>query len=136
VPDARVYDLPDGDSGSHDLVVSGLTLLLSVVPSVDTSTCHTQTTALEGVLQQFKGSITALTVSVDPPFAQARWKQSEECSAMRRVSDYKYVEFGERLGLYIESLELLTHAVFLVDKVGSFGASITLRTSTLSGSMG
>jgi thiol peroxidase len=106
------------------------------VPSVDTPTYHAQTRALTVVLQEFKRSIGGLTVSVDPPFAQARWKKSEECSAMRIVSDYKYVEFGERLGLYIESLGLLTHAVFLVDKVGSFDASITLRTSALSGSMG
>jgi thiol peroxidase len=37
---------------------------------------------------------------------------------MRLVSDYKYREFGERFGVYIGSLGLLTHAVFLIDTAG------------------
>jgi len=108
-------------TGIAELAISafrGGALLLSVVPSIDTSTCHAQTKALEGALKEFKETITALTVSVDLPFAQARWKKSEGCSVMRMVSDYKYGEFGERFGVYIESLGLLTRAVFLVDTAG------------------
>jgi len=96
----------------------GRAVLLSVVPSIDTSTCHAQTKHLAAAIAEFGNDITACTVSLDLPFAQKRWAEHESCLQMRMLSDYKYRSFGEGFGVFIDSLALLTRAVFVIDREG------------------
>lgn len=119
MPEARLIELtPAGLAAVSLRALRGVPLLLSVVPSVDTSTCHAQTRHLAGLLEGFGSRVTSLTVSLDLPFAQRRWLEREGCHRMRMLSDYRYREFGEGFGVYIESLGLLTRAVFLIDTAG------------------
>jgi len=119
MPEARLIELtPAGLAEVSLRAFRGVPLLLSVVPSVDTSTCHAQTKHLAAALEGLGDTVHAFTVSLDLPFAQRRWLEAEGCHTMRMVSDHRYQEFGERFGVYIESLGLLTRAVFLIDRGG------------------
>jgi len=118
-PDARLVEL--GPSGFIETSIGdlrGKVVLLSVVPSVDTSTCHAQTKHLAAALGEFGPAVTACTISLDLPFAQKRWLDHEACVTMRMLSDHKYRAFGEAFGTYIEGLGLLTRAVFVLDRTG------------------
>lgn len=118
-PDARLVELTSG--GMEEVRVRdllGRVVLFSVVPSVDTSTCHAQTRYLADALRAFGGAVTACTVSVDLPFAQRRWLEAESCTSMRMLSDYRYREFGLGYGTYIEKYGFLTRALFIIDRGG------------------
>ncbi len=65
------------------------------------------------------GSINAVTVSRDLPFAQARFCGAEDIKSIRTASDYQTHKFGEDYGLTIEELKLLTRAVFVLDSTGT-----------------
>jgi len=93
-------------------------LVLSVVPSIDTSTCALQTRCLTNITKQYGGRVTVLTISLDLPFAQTRWRDAQGSQEMRFASDYKYRTFGLGYGVYIEELGLLARAVFVVSANG------------------
>jgi len=88
--------------------------IISVVPSIDTSTCATQSKKLNSILRDHRDMLELITVSLDLPFAQTRWAESERCLESKYASDYKYRKFGRDFGVYINSLGLLTRAVFLL----------------------
>lgn len=92
----------------------GQVLVISVVPSVDTSTCAVQTKRFDEIAQRFAPAVSILTVSMDLPFAQTRWCGAESCAAIMTASDYKYRSFGELYGVAIDDLGLLARAVFVV----------------------
>lgn len=60
--------------------------------------------------------MTIVAVSLDLPFAQARWCGGGGIEAVRTLSDYKERRFGKATGTYIEELALLARAVFVVDE--------------------
>ena len=94
----------------------GLNIVLSVVPSLDTSTCAAQTKRFNAEALGLDTSARIITVSLDLPFAQQRWCQAEGCDRIIALSDYKYRTFGQQYGVYIEDLGLLTRAVFVIDR--------------------
>ena len=51
----------------------GKTRLISVVPSLDTPVCDMQTKRFNEEASKLPSDVVVLTVSVDLPFAQARW---------------------------------------------------------------
>ena len=55
------------------------------------------------------------TMSMDLPFAQARWCGDAGVEDVKILSDYKDRNFGESTGTYIKELGLLTRASFVVD---------------------
>lgn len=95
---------------------AGKPLIVSVVPSLDTSTCHAQTKRFDSELSEFGDSLTLLTVSLDLPFAQKRWCASEKSDRVIALSDYKHRSFGQDWGVYIKEMGLLARAVFVLDK--------------------
>lgn len=54
-------------------------------------------------------------VSLDLPFAQARWCGANGVNAVTTLSDYRDRDFGRVTGTLIQELSLLTRAIFLVD---------------------
>ena len=62
------------------------------------------------------GDTTIYVVSVDLPFAQARWCGTNDVDNVITLSDYKDRNFGENYGVYIEEVGLLARAVFVVDE--------------------
>ena len=95
----------------------GKVVIISAVPSLDTPVCDTQTRKFNEAAGAL-GDVAILTISVDLPFAQARWCGAAGVEAVTTVSDYKDVAFGQAYGLLIQELRLLARAVFVVDQGG------------------
>lgn len=96
----------------------GKTLLISCVPSLDTPVCSIQTNRFDQTAEKLSDRLSVLTVSLDLPFAQARWCGAQNASKIIVASDYKYRTFGKAFGVFIEQLGLLSRAVFVADRLG------------------
>ena len=96
----------------------GKVLVLSVVPSLDTPVCAAQTRKFNQEATLLSDDVVILTVSMDLPFAHARFCGAEGIARVVTASDYKHRVFGESYGVLIKELGLLTRAVFVVDKAG------------------
>ncbi len=92
--------------------------LFSVVPSLDTPVCSTQTKKFEEALESLKDKVASYTVSLDLPFAQKRFCGAENVANMQTLSDVHNHSFGQNYGVLLEGLPLplLARAVFVVDK--------------------
>ncbi|MGB2822472.1 MAG: thiol peroxidase [Phycisphaerae bacterium] len=93
--------------------------VISVVPSLDTPVCDAQTRRFNAEAVALGGDVVVLTVSMDLPFAQARWCGAAGIDAAVTLSDHRDAAFGEAYGLLIKELRLLTRAVFVVDREGT-----------------
>lgn len=95
---------------------SGKVRLISVVPSLDTGVCAAQTRRFNEEAAALGEDVAVLTISVDLPFAQARWCGAEGIDAVQTLSDHKDLSFGHAYGIVIEELRLLARAIFVIDK--------------------
>ncbi len=96
----------------------GKTLLISVVPSLDTPVCDAQTRRFNQEAATLPG-VEILTVSMDLPFAQKRWCGAAGIDKVKVVSDHKDASFGSAYGTLIKELRLLSRAIFLIDRTGT-----------------
>lgn len=94
---------------------SGKKKLISVVPSLDTGVCSQQTKRFNEAVSEL-GDISVLTISMDLPFAQARWCGAEGVDQVDVLSDHRLASFGENYGVLIKELRLLSRAVFVIDE--------------------
>ena len=85
------------------------------VPSLDTPVCDTEVRRFNEEASKLD-NVTIYTVSMDLPFAQARWCGAAGINNVVTVSDYKDKEFSKNYGAYINELGLSTRAVFVVDE--------------------
>src|SRR5690349_20268624 len=67
---------------------AGKTLLLSVVPSLDTPVCALQTKTFNEKASKLPENVAILTVSTDLPFAQARFCGAEGIDKLQAASDH------------------------------------------------
>ena len=88
--------------------------VLSVVPSIDTGICSTQTRRFNQELANLDNTV-VLTVSMDLPFAQGRWCGAEGLDNAIMLSDYFDHSFGRDYALLINEWHLLSRAVFVLD---------------------
>jgi len=95
---------------------TGKVRIISVVPSVDTPTCEAQTHALSEKDRKLAEQVEMVTISMDLPFAQARFAREAKIKNVTFLSDYKTAAFGLNNGLLIEPLRLLARAVIVTDK--------------------
>ena len=93
--------------------VSGIKVI-SVVPSLDTGTCQLQTKRFNEEVSKIN-NVTIITISLDLPFAQARWCEAEGIDKVIVLSDYQDREFAKSTNLLIDELKLLTRTVFVLD---------------------
>jgi thiol peroxidase len=95
--------------------------LFSVVPSLDTGVCSIQTKKFNESLAALKDQAACYTVSLDLPFAQARFCGAEGIGNMKTLSDTHDQSFGKNYGVLIEGLAMpvLSRAVFVVDAGGT-----------------
>lgn len=96
----------------------GKVVILAVVPSLDTGVCSMQTKRFNQEAADLGDDVEVVTVSMDLPFAQARWCGAEGVQRVTTLSDYKTHDFGKAYGLRIKELGLLTRAVLVVDPAG------------------
>jgi len=97
---------------------SGQTLLISVVPSLDTGVCSIQTKRFNEEAEKLPKNITILTISNDLPFAQKRFCDAEKVDSVKVLSDSVWREFGANYGLLIKDMGLLTRAIFIINDQG------------------
>ncbi len=95
--------------------------LFSVVPSLDTPVCGTQTKKFEDGIKSLGDKAACYTISLDLPFAQKRFCAEAGVSSMQTLSDVHNQSFGTGWGVLIEGLPLplLARSVFVVDKDGN-----------------
>ena len=114
--------LPDFSVTTNDLGeftlkdTNGIRVFLTV-PSIDTPVCDMEVKRFNKEVDSLDG-VTCYTVSMDLPFAQARWCGSEGVEKVKTLSDYKDRSFAKATGTYVKELGLLTRASFVVDSNG------------------
>ncbi|MCO4533450.1 thiol peroxidase [Streptococcus infantarius subsp. infantarius] len=87
--------------------------VISIVPSLDTDLCSTQTRTFNKELSELEDTV-VITVSVDLPFAQARWCGAEGLDVVL-LSDYYDNSFGKAFGVLMDEWHLLARAVLVLD---------------------
>ena len=96
----------------------GRKVILSSVPSLDTPICDLQTRRFNKEAEQLGADVPVLTISMDLPFAQARWCGAAGAKNVRTLSDHRDAAFGQAYGLLIKELRLLARAVVIIDREG------------------
>jgi thioredoxin-dependent peroxiredoxin len=117
-PDFQLEYLDRGDASIHSMSLSdsaGTVRVLNVVNSLDTSVCHIETRRFEQLSTELPPDARVYTMSMDLPFALARW-QSTEGVAHRALSAHRSEHFGEAYGVLIKEWRLLQRAVFVIDR--------------------
>ncbi len=96
----------------------GSILFLSIVPSLDTPVCDSQTHYLGEQGDKLPQQIKRITISRDTPFAQKRFAKDAKLTDIQYLSDHGEAAFGRSTGLLIDDLMLLSRSVILVDREG------------------
>ena len=106
--------------------LKGKPAIISIVPSLDTGVCATQTKRFNDELAGMGDKIHALTVSLDLPFAMNRFCGAEQITNLRVASDYQDRNFGQSWGMLIEELKLLARGVVVLDANGGIAYAETV----------
>jgi thiol peroxidase len=94
---------------------AGKIKVLSAVPSLDTPVCDVETRRFNKEAAGLPDTVAVLTVSMDLPFAQARWCGAAGIDRVTTLSDYQDRSFAAAYGVLIGELKLLARAIFVVD---------------------
>jgi thiol peroxidase len=100
------------------LQLKGNVLLISLVPSIDTKVCETQTHNLGEQGARLPAGIIRITISRDTPFAQKRFAEEAKLSGITFLSDFRDGSFGRATGLLLDDSMLLARSVIVADKNG------------------
>ncbi|MCF8086301.1 MAG: thiol peroxidase [Desulfohalobiaceae bacterium] len=113
------FEVTDNDLNPVTLAdYSGRVLILSSVPSLDTSVCDMETRRFNNEAANLGEEVTILTISMDLPFAQKRWCGAAGVDRVITLSDHRLASFGQAYGVLISELRLLCRAIFIVDRNG------------------
>jgi thiol peroxidase len=96
---------------------AGQIRLLNVVNSLDTPVCHVETRRWEDLRTGLPEDVQIYTISMDLPFAQARW-MSAEGVAHQGLSSHRSEQFGQDYGVLLKEWRMLQRAVFVIDREG------------------
>lgn len=110
----------DAEAGAMRTVTlansAGKVRLLSTVNSLDTPVCHVETRRFEqSRATDLPPDVLVYTISMDLPFAQARWCQAEGV-AHAALSAHHSEKFGIDYGVLLKEWRLLQRAVFVVGR--------------------
>jgi len=97
----------------------GKVVVISSVPSLDTPVCDLETRKFNEEAANLGPDVQILTISMDLPFAQARWCAAEGVDRLKTLSDHRDASFGNTYGVLIKELRLLARCIFVVDKEGT-----------------
>lgn len=98
----------------------GKRVILNIFPSLDTSTCATSVRKFNEAASRLSDT-TVLCVSMDLPFAQARFCGAENLQNVIPVSVFRHLEFGKNFGVVITDgplAGLLSRAIVILDENG------------------
>jgi thiol peroxidase len=98
--------------------LKGKVIVLSVVPSIDTRVCESQTHHVSAAIEQMPAGVEVYTISRDLPFAQQRFAE-EAMTKVKWGSDYRGGAFGRAFGLDVKETGLLARSVWVIGKDGT-----------------
>ena len=98
---------------------AGKVLVLTLVPSLDTPVCDTETRRFNSEAAALGEDVVILAISMDLPFAQGRWCGAAGVEAVQTLSDHRDGSMGEAYGALIKELRLLSRVVLVVDRQGT-----------------
>jgi thiol peroxidase len=120
-PDFALDALGPGEAAAREVTLAsgaGRVRLLHVVNSLDTPVCHIGAHRFEQLrTATLPPNVDVYTVSMDLPYAQARWRGAESV-AHEALSSHKSEAFGRDYGVLLQEWRLLQRAVFVVDGDG------------------
>lgn len=115
---------PDFEALANDLSpvklsdLRGKVCVICAVPSLDTPVCDIEVRKFNEQATSLGNDVAVLAISMDLPFAQARWCGAADIEHVQTLSDHRDATFGTAYGILIEELRLLARAIFVVDKEG------------------
>ncbi len=96
----------------------GKVIILSAVPSLDTTVCDRETRRFNEEAVKLSDDIVIYTISTDTPMAQQRGCGAAGVDKVKVVSDMVDTEFGLNYGVLIKERRYLRRAVFIVGREG------------------
>lgn len=116
------FTLCSGDLEDVSLdAYAGKTLVLNIVPSLDTSVCQASARRFNEIVDDMDDVVVA-NVSCDLPFAQGRFCGNEGLNSVVNLSAFRAPEFGTDYGVTLVDgplKGLLSRAVVVVDPKGT-----------------
>jgi len=113
----RSANLAKGDLSLIDVTETGRSVrIINIVPSLDTKVCEQQTHYLSEKNQGLDQHVDLITISVDTPFAQARFAKEAGIANVTFLSDFRGGTFGQTHGLLLEGPHVLARTVLVVDR--------------------
>ncbi len=100
--------------------LKGKRVVLNVFPSIDTPVCASSVRRFNVAANKLDNTV-VLCISMDLPFAHARFCGSEELDMVVTASDFRTGDFGKAYGLRIADgmlAGLLTRAVIIINEAG------------------
>ncbi len=95
---------------------AGKIKVISVTPSLDTPVCDLQARRFNHEASLLPADVVVLNISMDLPFAIARFCTVAGIEKVVALSDHREASFGEAYGVLIRELRLLARSVFILDK--------------------
>ena len=112
-------DPATGELNSVRLAESaGKVRLLNIVNSLDTPVCEVETRRWDGIGRELPDDVVLFTISMDLPYAQARWCGAEQVHHSA-LSAHRGEESGKSYGVLIKEWRLLQRAVVVIGRSGS-----------------
>lgn len=95
----------------------GKVRLLNIVNSLDTPVCQIETRRWDAIRHELPNDVILFTVSMDLPYAQARWCGAEGATH-KALSAHRDEGFGTDYGVLIRQWRLLQRAVIVIGRDG------------------
>jgi thioredoxin-dependent peroxiredoxin len=95
---------------------AGKVKIISVTPSLDTPVCDLQARKFNAEADTLGDQVSILNISMDLPFAIARFCTNAGIEQIRTLSDHRDASFGNSYGVLIKELRLLSRAIFVIDQ--------------------
>jgi len=90
--------------------------VISVTPSLDTPVCDIQARRFNQEAANFSDDVVVLNISMDLPFAIARFCSAAGIDKVKTLSDHRDASFGSAYGVLIKELRLLARSIFIIDR--------------------
>jgi thiol peroxidase len=90
--------------------------VISVTPSLDTPVCDMQARRFNQEASRFSDDVVIMNVSMDLPFAIARFCAAAGIDRVKAFSDHRDAAFGTAYGVLIKELRLLARSLFVLDR--------------------
>jgi thiol peroxidase len=116
-PDFTLIDKDLKDVSLSDF--AGKVKIFSVTPSLDTPVCDLQARRFNDEGQALSDSVVILNISMDLPFAIARYCADAGLDRVKALSDHREASFGMSYGVLIKGLRLLARSIFVIDKANT-----------------